>query len=180
VDIGQAIGSLLDGLMEFLKANTADPTVYLGILFLYSILTAIILPFPVELGLFLAPQVPFVLKALVLGLGKMVGSGLVFYIGLGVGDQIRKWSDRWAWFRWFVGACERIVARFHYVGLYFLLSIPLMSDTIPLYIFSVFNEKGVFKLRWFMLVNLLAGITRAGILLLLLELFGIDLLGTTG
>ena len=50
-----------------------------------------------------------------------------------------------------------------------------MSDTIPLYIFSMLNENGVFQVKWFALVNLFAGFTRAMVLFLLLSLFGINL-----
>jgi ABC-type maltose transport system permease subunit len=53
-----------------------------------------------------------------------------------------------------------------------------MSDTVPIYIFSVFNKEGKrFNMKYFMLVNFFAGVTRAVILYVLAELFGINLFG---
>ncbi len=175
VEIGQSLTSFFNGMMSFLVQTSSDPILYSFVLFIYAILAAVILPIPVEVGLLLSPNTPFLWLAFVLGLGKMVGSILVFYFGLGVGDKIKIWSGRWNWFRWLVTKSEWIVDKLHYVGLYLILSLPLMSDTIPLYIFSMLNENGIFKVKWFALVNLCAGFTRATVLFALLSLFGINL-----
>ncbi len=53
-----------------------------------------------------------------------------------------------------------------------------MVDTIPVYIFSVFNREGkVLELKYFALVNFLGGVTRAFFLYVLFEAFGIHLFG---
>jgi membrane protein YqaA with SNARE-associated domain len=175
LDIGQALDSFVNGMMQFLAQTANDPVMYSIVFFVYAVLAAIILPIPVEVGLLLSPHTPIIWLVILLGLGKMLGSVLVFYLGLGVGEKVRGWSVRWAWFDWFLKRCEWLVSRLHYMGLYILLSIPLMSDTVPLYIFSILNDEGVFNVQFFALTNLLAGFSRAMILFLLLHLFGVDL-----
>ncbi len=169
------ISSALNGMMQYLAQTAADPFLYSIVLFLYAIVAAIFLPIPVEFGLLLSPHTPVIWLALLLGLGKMVGSFLVFYLGLGIGDKIRLWSERWTWFQWLVRNSEYLVAKLSYLGLYFILSVPLMPDTVPLYIFSILNENGVFSVQMFGLVNLCAGFTRASILFISLSLFGVNL-----
>jgi len=51
-----------------------------------------------------------------------------------------------------------------------------MTDTVPLYIFSILNKQGVFTVHMFAFANLCAGITRASISLILLSFFGVDLI----
>jgi len=52
-----------------------------------------------------------------------------------------------------------------YAGLYLLLSIPLMSDTIPIYVYSVFNAEGkALERNMFLLANFLAALNRVAIL----------------
>jgi membrane protein YqaA with SNARE-associated domain len=153
---------LIQGLWDFLNSVQNDVFVYSAFLFLYSIASAIILPIPVELALFISPATPFILKALLLGAGKAVGSVAIFYIGFELEGPVRRWSDRFKFFKKFVDFCEWFVAKLGYVGLFILLIIPLMSDTVVLYVFSLFNKEGrVLQMKWFALVNLLAGITRA-------------------
>jgi hypothetical protein len=165
----------ISGLWNFLVTSANDPLIYSFIFFIYSLLAAIILPIPVELGLFLSPGTPDLVKALIMGLGKAVGSVLVFYIGLTVGDKLRVFSSRWRWFNWLVNASEWLVAKLRYVGMYLILSIPIFPDTIPLYLFSVFNEKGVFQMKWFVVVCFLSGVTRAFIVFALFYLLGLKL-----
>jgi hypothetical protein len=153
---------LIQGLWDFLNSVQNDVFVYSAFLFLYSIAAAIILPIPVEAALFISPATPFILKALLLGAGKAVGSVAIFYIGFELEGPVRRWSERFKFFKRFVDFCEWFVAKLGYLGLFILLSIPLMSDTVVLYVFSLFNKEGrVLQLKWFALVNLLAGITRA-------------------
>jgi hypothetical protein len=153
---------LIQGLWDFLNSVQNDIFIYSVFLFLYSIAAAIILPIPVEAALFISPATPFILKALLLGAGKAVGSVAIFYIGFELEGPVRRWSDRFKFFKKFVDFCEWFVAKLGYVGLFILLSIPLMSDTVVLYVFSLFNKEGrVLQMKWFALVNLLAGITRA-------------------
>jgi len=73
---------------------------------------------------------------------------------------------------------EWLVEKFGYIGLLIILSIPGMVDTIPLYIFSVFNREGkVLEMKWFAVVNFLGGVIRAAFIYLLFYCFGIDLFG---
>jgi membrane protein YqaA with SNARE-associated domain len=162
-------------LMDFLEANSADPVTYGIVLFIYTIAATVFLPIPVEVALVLNPGTSVIYKALILGFGKAVGSIIVYYIGAGVGSGIQKYSESWGWFRVLVKWSNWMVERFQYVGLYVLLSIPGMLDTIPVYLFSVFNKEGVLELKYFALVNFLAGITRALAIIFLLEEFGIKL-----
>lgn len=168
---------LLQELMDFLYQNSADPVIYAIVFFIYGVLAAIILPIPVELGLIWNPGTPFFIKALILGAGKCVGSVLVFLIGARVEEKVRSWS-RWGWFSWLVHKSEWLVEKLGYFGLLIILSIPGMVDTIPVYIFSVFNREGkVLELKYFAIVNFAGGVIRAFMLYILLEVFGIYLFG---
>jgi hypothetical protein len=167
----------IQGLWDFLNSVQNDVFVYSVFLFLYSIAAAIILPIPVEAALFISPATPFILKALLLGAGKAVGSVAIFYIGFELEGPVRRWSDRFKFFKKFVDFCEWFVAKLGYVGLFILLSIPLMSDTVVLYVFSLFNKEGrVLQMKWFALVNLLAGITRAMIFYAIITWLGWNIL----
>lgn len=161
---------------SILTGVAGDPILYSIVFFIYAVLAAIILPIPVEVGLILSPHTPWYILAIVLGAGKAVGSVLVFKIGVEIEGPVRRWSKRFKWFGTFIELCERFVARFGYYALYVLLSIPFMSDTAVLYIFSIVNKDGeAMKLKWFALVNFLAGITRAVFLVVLLYIFNVNL-----
>ncbi|MEM2943587.1 MAG: hypothetical protein QW083_00420 [Methanomassiliicoccales archaeon] len=165
-------------LMNFLNQHSADPLTYCLVFFLYAVLATIALPIPVEIGLIINPNTDFIIKALVLGAGKAVGSVLVFLIGTNIEWRIRNWSSKWGWFRWFVDKSEILVEKLGYIGLYLLLSIPGMVDTVPVYVFSVFNRQGeVLQLRYFVVANFAGGITRALVLYALFYGFGINLFG---
>src|SRR5437879_2188437 len=112
----------------------------------YAILVAIILPIPIEIALVkpLADQnFGFLLgTGLAIAAGKTLGAWLIFIFGLNIEGSIRKWSARWRVADWTVRKAENLVQKTGYAGLYLLLSIPLMSDTIPIYVYSVFNQEG--------------------------------------
>jgi len=162
--------------MSFLESLLLDnPLLYLLVLFIYCFLAAVILPIPVELGLlgfipflleghsFMGLDIfsAFLLLALMMGLGKAVGSWVVFFIGVKIEDSVRLWF-KWKWFKKLTDALSRFCERFGYIAIYFVLSVPLMPDTIPLYIFSLLNKDGeVFDVKWFVFTNFWAGITRA-------------------
>jgi hypothetical protein len=236
------MADIIDQLMDYLSANQADPGTYLVLLFLYSIASAIILPIPVEIALVINPSVFFPLKALDVGLGKMVGAIAVFFIPSwirAVSKRFENWGPirrmtnalraaaektglnelrlyraaagflgaikaavkksginrsriygkmqegqetppavsalpRWGWLRWIARKSERLVRRFGVIGMYVLLSIPGMPDTVILYIFAIINmDRTVMTLRDFALANLLAGINRVFIIFALLEILGI-------
>ena len=167
---------LIEGLVDFVEQVQHDPAIYSLLFFIYTIAATIILPIPVELMLFLSPGTSIVIKALVLGLGKAVGSILVFYIGVNVEGPILKLADKWKFFRKLVAACQLLVTKFGYFGLYIIMSIPLMVDTVPVYLFSIFNKEGTMDVRYFAIVNLAAGITRAAIVYAVFYALGTKLL----
>ena len=167
---------IVEDLMSVLTGVAGDPVMYSFVFFIYAVLAAIILPIPVEFGLILSPHTPWYVLAIILGMGKAVGSILVFRIGMEIEGPVRRWSQRFKFFGKFIELCERFVARFGYYALYVLLSIPFMSDTAVLYIFSITNKDGeALKMKWFALVNFLAGVTRAIFLVVLLYIFNINM-----
>jgi hypothetical protein len=168
---------IISQLLAFLESLANDPVSYLVIFYIFCVLAAIILPIPVEFGLFLNPEVNILIKALVLGLGKATGAFLIFYLGIKVEGPIRRWSSRWKWFKGFVDYMEWFVLKTRYIGLYILLSIPLMTDTVPIYLFSIFNKDGkALNPKWFTLTNFLAGVTRAMVVYAVFMFFEVKLL----
>ncbi|OGS41465.1 MAG: hypothetical protein A3K67_03980 [Euryarchaeota archaeon RBG_16_62_10] len=167
----------LTSLLDYLSNNQADPLTYLVIFFLFCVAAAIILPLPVEIGLIWNPGIFFPIKALVLGLGKASGAIAVFVIGAKVEHAVHRF-ERWGWFRWLLTKSEAFTRRFGVFALYIIMSIPGMIDTIPLYIFSIFNKEGtLIPLRAFALANLLAGINRAFLIYAIFEIFGVEMFG---
>jgi len=170
MDVVADLTGFFGGFITFLKAIESNPLEFSVVFFIYTILATVILPIPVEAALFFSmDHTPFYVKALLLGLGKMVGAALVFKIGDKIGDTVKGWSEKWGWFNWIVRKCEWLVEKTGYVGIYLILSIPIMTDTVPLYIFSIFNEKvdeegkPIRAMKWnrFAVVCFLAGVTRA-------------------
>ncbi len=175
MDIWQTIVWFFNDMMSAYTTSASDPLYYSIGFFIYTVLATIILPLPVELGLLVSPGTPLLVLALVLGLGRAAGSIIVLYAGQGIGSRTNIWLQRWRWYRRSMDALELIMARLNYLGLYIIMSIPLMPDTIPLYAFSISNENRRFRTSWFALTNFLAGCTRAIIFLALLDLFGLSL-----
>ena len=141
--------------------------------FVYVILATVILPLPVELGLILSPGTPALWLALVLGLGRVVGGIVVLYAGHEIGGKTEKWFHRWKWSTRLLDSSERLISERGYLGLYIIMSIPFMLDSLPLYVFSVLDKGHRYKVRWFALTNFFAGFTRAAIFLALMYLFGV-------
>ena len=158
--------------LSFLQESFGNPVIYLLLTFGYSVLVAIVLPTPIEIA-FLIPLAErryalFAEAAIVVAAGKTVGAWLVFRLGLGVEAKVRYWSDRYPIAKLVVEWLDRFVRRTGYIGLYVLLSIPLMSDTIPIYLYSLFNAEGkVMSERTFLLSNFLAALNRSAIVVLL-------------
>jgi len=170
----------LEDFIGFLQSTYDTPVAYLTITFAFAILVAIILPIPIEVALVfpILRQDWGYLAAVTaaMAIGKTVGAWLIFYLGLRVEGSIRHWSERYTIARRVVNWCERFVRKTNYYGLYILLSIPLMSDTIPLYIFSLFNEEGkTLNRRAFLISNFLAAWTRAGFLVFIYLAFDLFL-----
>ncbi|MFQ5918650.1 MAG: hypothetical protein ACE5I4_01225 [Thermoplasmata archaeon] len=164
--------------MGILRGLVADPLLYLLVLFVYGILTAIVLPIPIELALFIRPETlsPFLIAG-VIGLSKMVGASLIFVLGLRVEGPIRYYSARYPILGRIVGYITRFVRVTKWVGLFVLLAIPFLPDTLPIYLYSLFNKQGQLIPAWvFLIVNFVAGTVRAIIFFFLVELFGVELL----
>jgi len=164
-------------LTDYLMAHQADPLTYLLIFFLFCVAAAIILPIPIEILLIWNPSIFFPVKALVMGLGKSTGAVAVYFIGAKVEGVVQRFS-RWRWFKWLVTKSEAFVRKYGIFAMYLIMSVPGMIDTIPLYLFALFNREGtLIKLRDFAFANFLAGINRAFLIYAILELLGIRLFG---
>lgn len=173
----EAMTDYIGELTNYLMAHQADPLTYLVIFFLFCVLAAIILPIPIEIMLIWNPSIFFPVKALVMGLGKGAGAIAVFQIGARVEKVVERFS-RWGWFKWLLVKSEAFVRRYGIFAMYIIMSVPGMVDTIPLYLFAVFNREGtLIRLRDFALANFLAGINRAFLIYAILELLGIRLFG---
>lgn len=159
-------------LMGALADAASNPWTYILLFYIYCILAAVLLPIPVELGLIglaagnfhlfgLPVFQSFMILAVIMGLGKATGGQIVFTIGVKLEDDVRRWL-KWKWFQSLMEKSSWLVQKLGYVGLYIILSIPLMSDTVPLYLFSFLNRDGkLFENKWFFVTNILAGMTRA-------------------
>ena len=166
--------------INILLGAYGNPVIFLPLVFLYAIAIAVVLPIPIELSL-IAPILDqqwgyLVAIALALAAGKTVGAWLIFVFGVKVEDNIRWWSEKWRFAKWFVAKADLFVQKTGYLGLYVLLSIPLMSDTIPIYLYSLFNKEGKsLERNLFLGANFFAAINRVAILAGLF-LVGVDLL----
>ena len=168
----------LGQLMEFLEANQADPFTYLLIFYIFCIAAAILLPIPVEIALVANPGIHIGVKAAVMGLGKGTGALAVFFFGRKIDETVGTYAQKWRWYRWLLKKSDVLVRRYGYVAMYAIMSIPGMVDTIPLYIFSILNKEGeLMKVHWFVVVNILAGVTRALLIFFLFEAFGVEMFG---
>ncbi len=166
--------------INLLLGAYANPTIFLPLVFAYAILIAVILPIPIELSL-VAPIIDqqwgyLVGIGIALAAGKTVGAWLIFVLGVRVENSIRWWSEKWRFAKWFVDKADLFVQKTGYLGLYLLLSIPLMSDTIPIYLYSLFNKEGkTLERNLFLAANFFAALNRVAILAGLF-LIGIDLI----
>ncbi len=163
--------AMIDWLLHLIE----NPIAYLAFVFIFAFLAAVILPIPVELALagyivylqnpetsFLGLGVfgAFMLISIVMGAAKGVGSWIVFVIGIKVENLVAGYM-KWKWFRKMMYATHRFCVKFGYLAMYLVMCIPLMTDTVPLYIFSILNKDGdVFELNWFVMSNFWAGIAR--------------------
>jgi len=151
----------MDPIAAMSMALTGDDPgtlIYLVVIFVYSFLSAIVLPIPVEAILTDVWPLP---EALALGLGKALGAFAIFYIGSTVEKVVYSWK-RFGFFRWFLDKSEKFVKIAGIFAIYLLNSVPIMSDTVINYLFSILNKDGkLIDVRLFVLSNFLAGINRA-------------------
>jgi hypothetical protein len=156
-------------LIQVLNDAYNTPWLYMLLAFVYAVFVALVLPIPIEIALLL-PLIDgrwgyLAGIALAIAAGKTVGAWLIFLLGLNLEASVRKWSERWRLARWFVAKTEKFVRRTGHTGLYLLLSVPMMSDTIPIYVYSLFNEEGkALERNMFLIANFLAAVNRVAIL----------------
>ena len=166
--------------LDFLFGLTSDPFLYSLIFFVYVVLAAVILPVPVELGLFNPSVHPVILIAL-LAAGKGAGSLIVYFIGATVRKKIkaRSLGKNFVLTRKLIKISEEFVKKYGYYGLFIIMSIPLMIDSVSLYLFSLLNphykDRKALTVTRFVVVNILAGAMRGIIILSLAYYVGIKL-----
>ena len=173
-------GSGLPDLIGALEGFLGNPAVYLLLVFVYAVLVAVILPIPIEIALiwpFVNGQIAFFIAvSFAMAVGKALGALFIFWLGIKVEKSVHYWSDKFKWFGKVVHYLSIFVKKTGYIGLYAILSIPLMTDTVPIYIYSIFHEEGKkLKIVWFGLSNFLAALTRATIIVAIITLFGVTL-----
>lgn len=171
---------LIQSFINALQAAYNDPFVYVLIVFAYAVAVAVVLPVPIEVALIfplLDGRWGYLAGiTLALAAGKTFGAWLIFILGVKVEGTVRFWSKRFRIADIAVQKAEAFVRKTGYTGLYILLSIPLMSDTIPLYIYSIFNEEGqALRRDMYLIANFLAALNRVAILVVLFRV-GVDLL----
>ncbi len=164
-------------LITFLQDVLGNPVLFFPLLFIYSVLVAVILPIPIEFALvwplLSGDLMLFVGATLTIAIGKTVGAWAIFFLGIRVEDNIRRWSEKYRFSKWFVELMTRFVRRTRHVGLLILLSVPFMPDTVPIYIYSLFNTEGeVLSMSVFLGVNFVAAVIRSAIIAALFVAFG--------
>jgi len=166
-------------LISFLLEIANNPPAYGFVFFLYAIATAVFLPIPVEIGLFNSSVHPIGL-ILILAVGKAVGSLIVYYLGIGIRNTIKKWTNAGPLSKKIIEVCEGFVRKYGYVGLFLIMSIPLMIDSATLYLFSILNpdnsEGHVLHVRNFVFINFFAGLLRGSIVFVVFYFVDVRLL----
>jgi membrane protein YqaA with SNARE-associated domain len=162
---------MFEGLMDWLSQSSGNSGMYLFWFLIFCILAAVVLPIPIELGLLgmistgfslfgLSVYPSFIIVSSVLGLGKAIGSFFVFHLGLAVEEKLHSRQNKVT--QWFLKGSTKVVGKAGYIGLYLLLIIPGMADTLPLYAWSFMNKEGdVLDREYFILTNFIGGFARA-------------------
>lgn len=170
----------LPDFLGYLTQFGQNPYLYLPVFFVYSLLAVAALPLPVEAGLFNQHINP-VLLIVVLALGKGAGGFVAFYVGTGIGALLRGKSKNKGTIHRIIQGLEKFVKKTGLFGLLIIVSIPLMVDTVPVYLYSLLHpEKEDDKLKSsvkFGGVNFFGGLIRASIVILLASFIGIKLVG---
>lgn len=166
-------------LIGLLTQTFQDPLLYSLIFFVYVVLAAVILPIPVEIGLFNPYLHPLLLIG-ILALGKGVGAGIVFIIGSNLRTFLKKFNPSTPLLKKILFYCELFVKKYGHIGLFIIMSIPLMIDSVSLYLFSLLNPKEetgkrALAQRRFILINIGAGIVRGSIIIIVAWLLKIQL-----
>jgi membrane protein DedA with SNARE-associated domain len=153
---------------------------YSFIFLIYVILAAVILPIPVEIGLF-NPNISPILLIGILSLGKGIGAGIVFLIGQTVRGRMESVSigSNWKITKKVLSTLELFVKKYGHYGLFIIMSIPLMVDSITLYLFSLLNptnEKSSLNITKFIIINIAAGGLRGVLIFIIFYSVGIKLI----
>jgi membrane protein DedA with SNARE-associated domain len=167
-------------LTDILLNALGDPLTYSIIFFTYVILAAIILPIPVEIGLF-NPYINPTILIIILAIGKGIGAFIVFYISKTIRKKIKEITigKNWEITKKIISKSENFVKKYGHYGLFIIMSIPLMVDSITLYLFSLLNpteEKTTLTSTKFVIINIAAGATRGIIILSIFYYIGIKLI----
>lgn len=165
------------GLIEILTSFATNPVLYSIVFLIYAILAAVILPIPVEIGLFNYHIHPVILIS-ILALGKAIGALIVFHIGITARKKMKDYSTDIEFINKLIEYSEDFVRKYGYYGLFIILSVPLMIDSISLYLFSLLNPEergeGMDK-EWFTIINFFAGALRGIITFLVFYTLGLRL-----
>jgi membrane protein YqaA with SNARE-associated domain len=171
-------GGAMD-LIAILLNAIEDPYLYSVLFLIYVILAAVILPIPVEIGLFNPNLHPLIL-ILILAVGKGIGAFFVFYIGSGVRKGLTRWKMKSKTIKQFITYCELFVKKYGLYGLLIIMSIPLMIDSVSLYFFSLLNPKQdgkkALSATKFVIINIAAGAIRGSIILAVALFLGVRLI----
>jgi membrane protein YqaA with SNARE-associated domain len=167
-------------LIQILLNKFEDPFTYLIIFLIYVILAAIILPIPVEIGLFNPHIHPFLL-ILILAVGKGIGGFIVFTISKKVRRKFKSSSigSNWKITKKLLLKLEEFVGHYGHYGLFIIMSIPLMVDSITLYFFSLLNpneKNSSLSSIKFVIINIAAGAIRGILILIIFYFVGIKLI----
>lgn len=167
-------------LTEILLNAIEDPISYSIIFLVYVILAAIILPIPVEIGLF-NPHINPILLITILAIGKGIGAFIVFNISKKLRKKIKKITvgKNWKITKKIISKLENFVKKYGHYGLFIIMSIPLMVDSITLYLFSLLNptdEKTILTSTKFVIINVAAGAIRGIVILSIFYFIGIKLI----
>lgn len=155
-----------------------NPLIYGTVFLIYVILTVVILPVPVEIGLF-NPYISPLILVMILAIGKGVGALIVFELGTLFRRKLKRYHISSRITKKIILMLEDFVKKYGYIGLFIIMSIPLMFDSLTLYFFSLLNpdtdDKKALTREKFVFVNILAGGTRGVIILLVAFIIGIRL-----
>jgi hypothetical protein len=165
-------------IIDILLNAVGDPISYSLIFFIYVVLAAVVLPIPVEIGLF-NPNISSVWLLLVLSIGKGAGALIVFEIGSHARGWLKRLSSGGPLSKKIVTASERFVIKYGYYGLFIIMSVPLMLDSVTLYLFSLLNpeenKQTALEKKRFILINMAAGVVRGFIILAVAHYAGVRL-----
>jgi len=153
--------------LDLMLNAVGNPVYYSIIFFIYVVLAAVILPIPVEIGLFNSSVSPLLL-VIIMAIGKGAGAYIVFEIGYRARRLLRRVTSGGLLTKKIIDALERFVRRHGHIGLFIIMSIPLMIDSVSLYLFSLLNpSEGETALQkgTFVLINIVAGAVRGSIIL---------------